>query len=186
MKFSKFDYIVWGAVVVVGLAIAGVLVVGDQVGARAARTIPNDGGEVGGGERIGIEFAQPMQADSVEARFSVEPSVSGKFVWEGQTLWFAPSQLFEHGTRYTARLSAGALAEDGQALKRDIAWSFTVRAPWIVYAGPATGQHQLWRVSSEGGEAAQLTSGGQPVFDFAVAPDGTQVAYSLPNDQNGI
>lgn len=186
MKFSKFDYIVWGAVVVVGLAIAGVLVIGDQIGARAARTIPNDGGEVGGSERIGIEFAQPMQTDSVEGRFSLEPPVPGKFVWEGQTLWLVPSQLFQRGTRYTARLSAGALSENGQELKRDIVWSFGVRAPWIVYAGPATGQHQLWRVSSEGGEAAQLTGGGQPVFDFAVSPDGTQVAYSLPNDQNGI
>ncbi|MBI3242759.1 MAG: PD40 domain-containing protein [Chloroflexi bacterium] len=186
MKFSKFDVVVWGAVIVAGLIIIGVLVIGDQVGARAARTYPNDGGSVGGRERIGLEFAQAMQTESVEQRFSIEPPVPGHFVWEGQALWFVPDDLFQRGVRYTARLAAGALAQSGQAMKRDLSWGFSVRPAWVVYTSPSTGARQLWRISSEGGEAAQLTNGSGTVYEFTVSPDGSQIAYAASNSQNGI
>ena len=66
MKLERFDYIVWGTIGAVIVAIVIVIFIGDQVGARIVGVTPDDGGTVGVRARIGIEFAQAMIADSVE------------------------------------------------------------------------------------------------------------------------
>lgn len=184
MKLSRFDYVVWGAIALAVLALAGVLLLGDQIGAQVAGTLPSDGGEVGGAGRIGLEFVQPMQAESVESRFSVQPATSGQFSWDGQTVWFTPDGPLEPGQQYTARLEAGAVSAQGRLTKADVVWRFTVRQPSILYIAP-TDARELWRKPLDG-EPEQLTSTGGNVYDFAVSPDGEQIAYSVVNDENGV
>lgn len=184
MKFDRFDYFVWAVMGGLVLAIAGVVLAGDHVGARVARAFPA-GGEAGAFGPLGVEFAQAMQADTVEARFEIDPPLVGSFRWEGQRLSFAPSQPFQPGVTYTARLRAGALARDGRATLQDWVWQFRVRDPWIVYLASVVGPREVWRVPAIGGTPEPLTQTDGRVYDFAVAPDGGQIAYSVVNQGNG-
>lgn len=185
MKLDRFDYFVWSVMGALVLAIAGVVAAGDQVGARVTRTFPAAGGEVGAGGRIGVEFAQLMEAQSAEARLTLEPAAAGHMVWEGQQLWFQPAQALQPGVTYTARLAAGAVSRTGRATRQTLTWQFRVRAPGIVFLASIAGPREIWRVPAAGGAPEQLTRTDGQVYDFAVAPDGERLVYSLVNAQNG-
>lgn len=186
IKLERFDYIVWGVLGLLALAILGVVAAGDRVGAQLTRTRPADGGVVGAYGRVTLEFAQTMEAASVETRFSLEPAVPGVFRWEGARAVFAPSQPFMPGLTYTARLTAGAVSQNGRMAQRDQVWRFTVRAPEIIYlSGVGGGAREVWRLAGAGGVARPLTQTGGMVYDFSVSVDGEQITYSVVNEQRG-
>ena len=188
MKLTRFDLVAGGTLAALAALLLGLVAAGDHIGARVASQTPADGAEIGARAGVTITFAQPMQPDSVAAHFSLEPAVAGRAVWAGEVMRFVPDTPLEPGQTYTARLAAGALSSAGRAVQAPVSWSFTVRAPALVYVSPATGgPPELWRVSADGSTPAeQLTQTGGKVFDFAVAPDGRQVVYSAVNDANGI
>jgi Tol biopolymer transport system component len=185
MKLDRFDFTVWGALVTLGLALVTVVGVGNQIGARVVRTLPEAGGEVGGGSRVRIEFAQPMQVPSVEAHFAIVPDTPGKFIWEGRAAWFVPERPFRPGVTYTARLRAGSLSQGGQPVKREIVWQFHARAPSVVYISPANGPRQVWRVPTSGGSVQQLTNVSFDVYDLAISQTDGSIAYSVVNETRG-
>lgn len=187
MKFDRLDYTVWVLLGVCGLALAGVIGANSLAGARVARTFPADGGPMDETGRVGLEFAESMQAQTVEPLFETEPPIDGALTWEGQTLWFAPAELLQPGLTYTARLRAGALSQSGRRTQSDVVWQFQARTPWIVYLSPVLGEgSRLWRISSQGGAPQPLTPEGAGVSDFDVSPDGRQIVYSRKNEQGGI
>jgi Tol biopolymer transport system component len=185
MKLTRFDYIVFSVMGALLLAITGVVLAGDRVGARVARTFPEAGAEVGAYGQIGIEFAQAMQADTVAPRFSIEPSLPGSFQWSGHQLRFTPSRPFRPGQTYTARLAPGALGRDGRATKQDVVWQFRVRQPQIIYLSSVTGPREVWRLPASGGQPTQLTQTDGKVYDFAVSPDGERIVYTVVNEARG-
>jgi TolB protein len=187
-RFTRFDAVAGGTLGALALLLVGLVLVGDQVGAQVAATAPAAGGQQPARAPISVTFAQPMQPDSVAAHFSLEPAAPGRVAWTDSVMRFVPDAPLTPGQTYTARLTAGALSTAGRALKADLSWSFTVRAPALVYVSPATGgPPELWQVDAAGsGPPVQLTQTGGKVFDFAVAPDSSQVVYSAVNDQGGI
>lgn len=187
MKFNRLDYTVWAVLGALAVALAGLMLAGDRVGARVLRSFPPEGGAVSAYGRVGVEFAQAMQPESVAAHFTVEPAVPGTWQWVGHTAWFAPSQACLPGTTYTARLTPGAAATHGRATRAEVAWTFTVREPRVGYLSPASGgPPEVWRTvaNAEAGEA--ITATGGRVFDFALSRDGEQVVYSAVNADGGI
>lgn len=186
MKLDRFDLIVWSVAGALALAILGVIALGDRVGARVVRAFPAEGGGVSALGRIGLEFAQAMDANSVVTRLEIEPAVPGNVQWEEQQVWFQPAQPFQPNVTYTARLRAGALSRDGRAAQQDYAWTFRVREPYIAYlSGLGGGAREVWRVPMAGGTPEQLTRTDGRLYDFAVAPDGERIAYSLVNEARG-
>lgn len=188
MKASRFDWVVWGTLGALALALAGLIAAGDQAGAQVSGMTPAEGGMAAGLAPISMTFAQPMQADSVATRFRLEPPVAGRVVWAGEVMQFMPAAPLEPGTTYTALLDAGALSTKGRELRDPVSWSFTVRQPSLVYISPATGgPPELWQADAAGqGPARQLTQTGGKVFDFAAAPDSSQLVYSALNDLGGM
>ncbi len=188
MKPGRFDLVVWATLGALALALAGLIVAGDHVGAQVVGTRPAAGGQMPGLGTISVTFAQPMQADSVAEHFSLEPAVAGNIMWAGAVMRFVPSTPLEPGVTYTAHLDAGALSTAGRALNAPVVWSFSVRQPSIVYVAPATGgPPELWQVDADGATPpVQLTQTGGKVFDFAVAPNSSQVVYSAINEQGGM
>lgn len=184
MKLKRFDAIVWSVLGLIGLAGVGVILIGGQVGARIVRTQPEANGSVSATGRVVIEFAQAMDQASVESGFSLEPSRTGRFIWQAQTLTFMPAQPFARATTYTARLAAGVLSANGQTLKQTVSWQFTVREPAVIYLAPASESRELWALND--GSANPLTATGGSIYDFAVAPNGDRVAYSVANNQSGL
>jgi hypothetical protein len=149
LNLERFDYIVWGTVAVIVLAIGAVVVLGDRVGAQVAATIPADGGEIGGGGRVGIQFAQAMRAETVAPLFSIEPATEGVIEWDGDTMWFKPNQSFKPGAPLTARLKAGAFSAEGRELKNEVVWRFSVRQPRLIYVAP-TDMRDIWMTTVGG------------------------------------
>jgi TolB protein len=188
VKPARFDLVVWGTLGVLALALAGLIVSGDHVGAQVASTSPVAGGTAPALAPITISFAQPMQAESVAARFGIDPAVPGRLEWAGPVMRWVPSAPLEPGVTYSAHLAAGALSTAGRELKDALMWSFTVRAPALLYISPATGgPPDLWQVDAAGAAPpVQLTQTGGKVFDFAAAPDSSQLVYSVINDQGGM
>ncbi len=152
------------------------------------QTFPANAAQVGVTARVGIRFGQPMDHASTEARFQLAPATPGSFRWEAETLWFEPLAPLEVGQTYTASLESGARTAAGRALSRSLHWQFQVRAPQAIYAAPANDRAELWAqpLGSDPSAAVQLTQTGGRVFDYAVAVDGSQIGYSLRNDQGGV
>ncbi len=139
------------------------------------------------GERgpIGLVFSQPMDKQSVEKAFRIDPAVEGHFAWGGSTLWFFPVPALAAGKDYKIYLKAGARSTGGRSSTRDMSWMVTVRAPGVVYLAPAGETANLWAQPQGGGAARQLTQGAA-VYDFAVSNDGEQLAYSALNASGGF
>lgn len=185
-RFDRFDFTVWSILGGLALVLGAVILLGDRVGAQVVQTWPAAGEAVAAYGRVGLTFAQPMQAASVAAHFSITPAIAGSLQWRGQQALFLPTVPLAQGVTYTAHLSAGAEAQNGRATKEDLTWSFTVRSPRLVYLAPASkGALDLVQITP-GGNPLSLTQTGGRVYDFAVAPDGEHIVYSLVNEQGGV
>jgi TolB protein len=182
MRYDRFDLTAVGVMAALALALMAVITWGDAVGARVAAVFPDPGTPVGAFGRVGVAFVQPMQAKTVEARLTITPPIAGQYRWEGQTVWFVPSQPFEPGVQYRALLAAGALSQGRQTVKQDLSWEFGVRALEVVYLAPESGPREIWRANTDGSAPRPLTASGGRVYDFAVAPDGENIIYSALNE----
>ena len=87
------------------------------------------------GSTVRVEFERPVNRQTVEEAFKVEPSTSGSFEWENdRVLKWKPSKL-EYSTTYT--VSVGGEAKEGDPIASS-EWSFTTRSqPTVVEAQPA-------------------------------------------------
>lgn len=84
---------------------------------------PGRGDELPVDGAIDVYFDQAMDRASVEAAFSVAPSLAGTFAWlDDATVRFTPSTPLERATRYAVTISAGAKSAHGIALEE--AFSF--------------------------------------------------------------
>jgi PKD repeat protein len=64
-------------------------------------------------EKITVEFSEPMDKESAENGFFIDPDISGEFEWEGNTMIFVPYPELNYGTRYLVRI------EDASDLEGD-------------------------------------------------------------------
>ena len=77
---------------------------------------------------IEIAFDQPMDRDSVEKAFAIEPgaSVDGAFEWvDDQTVRFAFTDGFKRGQRYKVRVIESAQSQAGLAMQRPFELRFS-------------------------------------------------------------
>jgi len=75
---------------------------------------------------VRLVFDQPMDADTVEAAFTIEPAIAGDFEWlTARTVQFKPAgKGFERATRYTISLKEKARSETGLALRTPVQFHF--------------------------------------------------------------
>lgn len=186
-RFNRFDYAVWGTLTGLTLAIALVWFSGDNVGLSAPDTYPPNGQSASAFVHPTITFLEPMQFATVETRFTITPSVPGRFDWPTDSqLTFIPNRALTPGERYTVTLAAGSLSAQGVEVLDDLTWQFTVRQPAIVYMSPAIGPRELYRLDAPGATPRPLTDTGGLIYDFDTATDGWLIAYGRYNEQNGI
>ncbi|RME78643.1 MAG: hypothetical protein D6784_02195, partial [Chloroflexi bacterium] len=92
------------------------------------QTIPAPGEELPVDGVIELTFDQPMDRDSVEKAFAIEPGASadGVFEWpDDRTVRFAFKNGFERGQRYRVRLVETAKSQAGLALPRPFELRFS-------------------------------------------------------------
>ncbi|HID65352.1 MAG TPA: hypothetical protein EYP49_21755, partial [Anaerolineae bacterium] len=85
---------------------------------------PAPGEEQALDEPIVIAFDQPMDRASVEAAFSIEPEVEGRFSWEKNDLLFTPAEPLERGASYRVTVSESARSAAGLPLKEPVTFAF--------------------------------------------------------------
>ncbi|HXV97546.1 MAG TPA: Ig-like domain-containing protein, partial [Anaerolineae bacterium] len=111
------------------------------------RTSPEPGQEQPLGAPIEITFDQPMDRDSVEQAFAIEPgaSVDGAFTWtDDQTVQFAFKDGFKRGERYRVRIIESAQSQAGLAMQRPFELRFSaVGALEVTNVQPADGATEI-------------------------------------------
>jgi Tol biopolymer transport system component len=134
---------------------------------------------------IRITFNQPMDRVSVETRLRIEPQLSGRFAWEGNSLSYFPDIPWPQGDEVTINLAAGSRSSYFLPLLKSNHWSFQVGVPRVItltYDGN-TSYLQLITVGTE--DRAQLVESPSEILDFSVSPDGTKVSYSVMRQDGG-
>ncbi len=110
---------------------------------------PADGQEVTPDATIRIRFDQPMDRRRTEAALSIEPDLSGTFLWQDvRTLMFRPRTALKEGTTYRVRLKASARSLAGATLLQPLEFSFsTPPSLQVAHLVPENGAKDL-RVDS--------------------------------------
>lgn len=91
---------------------------------------PLPGQQVGPETPITVRFDQPMDQASVEAAFSLEPSVAGELSWpEPDTAVFTPAEPLELGQTYNVRIADTAGAANGQTLEQPVEFAVQATGP---------------------------------------------------------
>lgn len=132
---------------------------------------------------ITLTFSQPMDQASVESRLTIEPKVSGRVEWSGNNVRFTPDGVWPAGEVRVA-LAAGAGSERGLPLLIERSWAFTISAPGVAFLLKTNEVANVW-VTSLDGNQTQVTTETLGVEDFAVSPDGTQIAYAALRADGG-
>lgn len=182
---KKFDRIV---LIVLAILLALILIVlewGDRTGVQVTLLMPREGDAAGVFGPIGLQFDQPMDRTSVESHFTISPEISGRFIWEGDILWFTPDTPFDPALDYLVTLGAGALANSGRELQTTQSWTPNIQPPDILYLVLADRGGDLWRRESENGSTTALTDTGGMVIDFAPSRTGEQIITAVQNEAGG-
>jgi uncharacterized protein YfaS (alpha-2-macroglobulin family) len=95
-------------------------------------------GEVPLAPDLSVTFSHPMVAVTSQegaakyAPVEMSPNVEGRWRWLGtKTLMFDTDKRFPMATRFTVRIPAGTKSATGQALQKDVTWSFATPAPKV-------------------------------------------------------
>jgi Tol biopolymer transport system component len=184
---DRFDRAAIALIAVFLLASGWVALHGDRVGARVSVFSPaDDADNVSTRAPLRIVFEYAMVKSSVESRLRVEPETPGIFEWQGNALVFQPDGAWGTDTCYTVTLTAGARSIRGRQVLRDLTWRFCTGRPRLLYLHDLDlGHWQLFILSPGDGEPVQLTDAPEGVFDYAVSPDGTTIAYAALREDGG-
>jgi peptide/nickel transport system substrate-binding protein len=99
----------------------------DTVAPRVASSAPTDGASAvaTSGAQIRIVFSEGVDHEKAETAFSITPSVTGTFSWEGNTLIFTPTGDLASGTTYTVRIGTTASDPAGNSLAAEYTATFS-------------------------------------------------------------
>lgn len=183
--FSRFDAVVTAVIVVLLAGIGLTVLLGDRVGVTVERVGPL--GTARSTNRITMQFSEAMNRASVEQRFHTEPPLEGAFSWSGNTVIFQPAEPMLPGANVNVVLAAGATSDSGREVLSEYQYGFTVRTPRVAYLYPSDSVPQnIWIADPNVPDSAQqVTFSPTGVYDFAVSPDGSQIAFA-ENNANGL
>jgi hypothetical protein len=88
---------------------------------------------------IDIEFSEPVDQDSVERRFRIDPYVAGTLTWSGSRAIFSPSIKLPQDTEFRVFVDQGFADLAGNVATAGLeAWTFrTVGLPQVLAVDPA-------------------------------------------------
>jgi Tol biopolymer transport system component len=157
------------------------ILLGDRVGVTLNRVAPL--GAARSTSPITIQFSEPMDRASASSSLVIDPPLEGNVTWSGSTMVYTPTTAMEPGASYTVTLQQGALSQSGREVLSNYEFAFQVRRPRVAYLYPADDVPQnIWVVDpNDPDSAAQVTFSPSGIYDFAVSPDGSRIAFSERN-----
>ncbi len=184
-RFSSFDKAV--VLTIIGTILLTALLIwrGDRVGILVEQILPAPGAAAVSTQAvIRITFTQDMLA-AASAQVTLQPPVEGTTRWEGRTLVFQPAAALQAETEYTVEVGAGLTSQQGRTLLDPVRWSFKTSRPRIVYLRYAEDESTQLALVTPGEAPQSLTNEPFDVLDYAVAPDGLFIAYTLYRADGG-
>ncbi|MBI5297879.1 MAG: PD40 domain-containing protein [Chloroflexi bacterium] len=180
------DTLAIGLALVLAAAIGLVILLGGQMGVRAAADLP-EGRLVGPYQVITLTFSEPVDPELTAALWTLQPQVDGLIDWPNpRTLRFTPSRPFSLDTDYELTLRPGAVTPGGREIERAQTWTVRVREPLAVVLRSVNGDSGLWAVDLDGNTSHRLTSESVKVISYDAARSGDYLVYCSANEQGGI
>ena len=199
-RLERFDLLTVGVIAILSILIGSVILGGDRAGVGvtlgtiAGTAIRDQAAQsltIAASDSLHLNFSEPMARNTVHP--ALNPTLPFTLNWLSSTeAVLIPAPAFTPGQPYTVTLAAGAQAANGRPVQGSPYWTIAAEALRVVYLAPAQrvpGQFaptNLWLVAP--GDQAQaagqmaapvrLTDSALGVTDFAVSPDGRQIAYS--------
>jgi len=178
-RFDRLDRTALGSIVILASLTGLIVLRGDQVGARVRQATPApSAANVSTRSPIALAFTEPMSAPTVLERLRIEPPVSGTWRWSGSAVFFQPTVALQSDITYSVTLSAGATSLRGRPLLDAYTWHFRTRRPRLTFLAPASGRPNLFLTDLMGAPPEQLTDEPFGIYDYAISPDGSRIAYS--------
>jgi TolB protein len=190
MKFPllprrQLDQLVLATTILLLLLLALILWRGDQLSVQAIALNPApDAVGVSTRSQIEIRFDQPLALADPAATLTFSPPLTGTLRANGATLRFLPTTGLLPNTTYTVTLAAGVRSQPGHRLNEPITWRFqTGQIEALFTTTDANGVEQLYLTAVDlaahtGGAPTALTTLPGGIWDFAVASDGSRIAFS--------
>ena len=166
--------------------VVGLIIVGAVLAPRVVAFAPEpESPLLPGMTQISITFSRAMDAASVEAHLTIEPSTPGSFVWQDRTLTFQPTQPWPEAALVTVKVSAGARSTRLLPLLTSSTWSFTISTSRICYLWPAGSPADLYLRSIDGQDTTRLTETTLGVYDYSLGSDGSTLVYAAERGDGG-
>jgi len=169
------------------IMIVGILVILAILGApRIAGIQPTPGSDmVLSTTPIRITFNQPMDRISVETRLEIEPQLTGRFSWEGNSVSYIPDTPWPQGREVTIRLASGSRSSYFLPLLKSHRWTFTVGVPRVLYLTYDGNTSLLELIRTDSDDRSWLVQSSLEILDFNISQDGTMVSYSVMRQDGG-
>lgn len=187
---SRLDLRAGSLILFILLALIGVTAMGSQIGVQVhlIGLVPQDILQVGPNGPISFEFSRPVQEDQVSPVVSFDPPVPGKLTWDDFShARFVFDQPLRRNVMYTLTVGKGVIGRSGEKIQNPIAWRFELRDPLVIYLSGELGAANLWTSGLAGNPPPkQLTPAQEAIWDYAPAPNGEQIIYSMINSASGM
>ncbi|MEZ4590459.1 MAG: Ig-like domain-containing protein [Chloroflexota bacterium] len=185
MSLTRFDRIVLSILSLLALLITAVILNGDQLSLEVVDIVPApEADQISTRATIQVTLSEAL-VDVPETAVTLDPPVPGTVTIQGTQLLFRPDVPLAANSSYRVTIAANIVGENGHQLEEPLSWQFQTGQPRIVYISwddEAADQLYLADFDGETVTTTPLTQTEADVLDFAIAPDGSQIAYAILRD----
>lgn len=169
------------------VATVAIALLGGSPTLRARRTVPEAGSTTSVNPLIQVYFARPVDKATVERAISVSPLFTYTLSWEENTLTLDPVSALAANREYNVQIGPGVVDSEGAEMAGELTWSFTTRQPRIAYLKiQADNRAELWMANADGSDNHRLSTPDQSVQNYAVAPDGSALAFTVEEGEGTV
>ena len=146
----------------------------------------SEGSPLHGRQPLSISFSRPMNPESIEFDFNIDPILPGELNWNEalNKFTFIPHKSWPSGESITVQLNSKARSRIKLPVLGNKSWTITISPPLLAYLWPADRESNLYLVNPETGENQTLVTEETGILDYTVTPDGLSLLYSVI-DENG-
>ena len=185
MSLTRFDRIVLSVLTGLALLITAVILNGDQLSLEVVDIVPApEADRISTRATIQVTLSEAL-VDVPETAVTLDPPIPGTVSIQGTQLHFRPDVPLAANSSYRVTIAAGIVGENGHQLEEPLSWQFQTGQPRILYISwDDEAADQLYLADVDGATVTRtpLTQTVADVLDFAIAPDGSQIAYAILRD----
>ena len=192
-QWTSLDRAAGGLILGLVILIIVTIFLGSQIGVRVSAGFAD--AQVGPLSPLTLTFSVAVNPTDVEPLLSLDtstslstgPEAAGRVEWvDSNTLQFLPASPLQPDTIYTMTLGPGPIGENGELLRSEQTWTFSVRAPLIVFQAFPENRSEIWAVDKEAQSPHRLVETDLRIYDFDASPSGEFIVYSAYDKQGGL